>query len=448
MHRWLSTYLQRPQEAPLDEARLTLLEQQGLGAFVYSALPPQHPLRPRLKPRVIAASARHAALRLALQRLFAAWNAAGITPLLFKGFYLAEFIYPLPAARSYGDVDVLIAETQGKLAALLARQQGWLELWSTCHPPTMLSLHDASYCGHELVQLYHPELGVQLDVHRRILHNLHNQLSEVSQQERITAQALAASRPQRWGGVTIATLAPVDSLLVGLVLNRCWSGDGWALRPHDYLDFQLLQARFKLTRTALEQRAAELGCRRTLACFLTRCNPLEARLTLTPPGFWRRQVYHLRILAERRHRGVAALKAGLRELPEQCLELVRAWPLTRRALCQLRYQGGLRPLPGEGKRLLSYREWQALRRGVRRALRLQIGRRHPHYPAAYLLALHDGLTRRGCPAALQGEGDGATGYRLIAFGRCLVDGHNVDDEGVMLLPGPDRAPETGFEDCA
>jgi hypothetical protein len=435
-HRWLERYLLRPHETPLDEAGLELIDGMLLAPFAYTQVPKDHPARVHLQPRFMSATARHVALRVELQGLFQAWAEVGVTPLLFKGFYLAEFVYASPGQRFYNDIDVVIDTEAFEEASRLAQARGWLERWSVRHKPTMLSAHGEGYCGHELLQLYHPKLGVQLDVHRRILHNLHNLVPEVSQQARITARAWQASRQCAWGGATVHTLSPADSVLIGLVLNRCWSGDDWTLKPHDYLDFKALVAKFGLGRGQLEARAVELGCSRTLRTFLQRCNPFDGVLDMAPPSWWRKQLYHARILPERRHRSLTSQLMDARQWPGEAMEILRAWPLVRRALGLLEQHGSLsRALehvpPSQGEaHLLSFAEWRGLKRGARRALQFVLRKNDPRYAQAYLLALYDGFRQRGCPVVLRRHDDAdgedeVARYWLEVEGQCVVDGRDL-----------------------
>jgi hypothetical protein len=88
-----------------------------------------------------------------------------------------------------------------------------------------------------------------------------------------------ASELTNWEGAPVRVPAPVDALLVGLVLQRLWNDHGY-LKPHDAIDFRLLIAR--VSRDELRDRARALRCTRTLAHFLDRCDPERGRLRLVP----------------------------------------------------------------------------------------------------------------------------------------------------------------------
>src|SRR5262249_39801475 len=85
-----------------------------------------------------------------------------------------------------------------------------------------------------------------------------------------------------WDWIDVREPSPVDMLLVGLVLRRCWSSDDWNIKPQDVVDFRYIVSRFDVTRDALWGRARTLRCERTLAAFLERCDPDDGRLHLTP----------------------------------------------------------------------------------------------------------------------------------------------------------------------
>jgi hypothetical protein len=42
--------------------------------------------------------------------------------------------------------------------------------------------------------------------------------------------------------------SPVDSVVFGLALNRCWGADEWHVKPRDYADFEAIVARHGVTR--------------------------------------------------------------------------------------------------------------------------------------------------------------------------------------------------------
>lgn len=268
--RFLAHWLLDPcREAPPPE----VLRAAGLGAYAYTALSPEHPGRAALRSDYLAALSRHQRIKAELLPLLRAWNEAGIEPLLFKGFHLAEWVYPVPGARFHGDVDVLVAPGQVQAASAVAQRLGWAEE------------HNTAEAGqpyfHNAYALHGPGGAASVDVHRWVLHA---PLPWNRVQRRVTAQVWSASRARVWEGVRIRELVPVDALVVGLILQRCWGGDRWHLKPHDALDFRFIVQRLGVTREELRGRARELRAECTLALFLERCDPEAMRLDLAPPS--------------------------------------------------------------------------------------------------------------------------------------------------------------------
>lgn len=255
---------------PLPPA--SLLRAARLAAYAYATLPPEVPGRAELRGDYLAALARHQRMRVELVPLLAAWREEGIGALLFKGFHLAEFVYPVPGARFHGDVDVLLRPGDVERAGRVARERGWREEGNTAKVGRAFS--------HGAYSLFGPGGAVCVDVHRWALHS-HTPWNRV--QRRITEAVWDRSREREWEGVPTREMAPVDALLVGLVLQRCWGGDRWHLKPHDALDFRLICERYGVGREQLWERARELGAARTLGLFLGRCDPGAGGLDLTPP---------------------------------------------------------------------------------------------------------------------------------------------------------------------
>src|SRR5690606_7187141 len=154
-----------------------------------------------------------------------AWVDAGLEVLVFKGFALAAFVYPDPTWRTYSDVDVALRAQAGvswtKIATRAADAAaaagfdvfGRPELRSGPN-----SLYGAAYLGPALLQLIHKSSRVNVDVHRRIVHNSHDESRVVAKQEAITEAVWLASQTVTLGDVTIRIPAAVDSAVVGLIL--------------------------------------------------------------------------------------------------------------------------------------------------------------------------------------------------------------------------------------
>jgi hypothetical protein len=292
----LSTWLLGHGQAPPIE----VLRNTRLAAYGYTALPRTDPARPSLRPDYVAALGRHQRIKREIVPLIRAWRAAGVDVLLFKGFHLAEFVYPLPGARFHGDVDVLIPREAEALASRVARSLGWHE--------AMIQTVGPSH-SHNAFSLVRASGVTRIDVHREIIH-VHLPWHAV--QRRVTDEVWRKSRVRSWEGIDIREMCPVDMLLIGLVLQRCWSGDAWQLKPHDVIDYRYIAARHDVDSAALRARARELGCERTFEIFASRCDPGSSRLELAAPRAVRRWRWNARAFPERGLVGAAELAvAGL-----------------------------------------------------------------------------------------------------------------------------------------
>jgi hypothetical protein len=224
---------------------------------------------------VLAAAAGHPLLDEVIvvdDALVAAWRRAGIDVLLFKGFALAEFVYPVAGCRPAADVDVLVPPADADRAEAIARSLGWESDRFLHEHPFTGSTRTPSY--HAVADLTRPDAAARVDLHRIALHTRRYRRSAPGAlPARITSALWAASEERAWEGTTVRVPSAVDAALIGLILQRCWSGDRWQVRPRDVVDLQVLAERAGVTRAALEARARELGCTRTVAAFLDRCDP-------------------------------------------------------------------------------------------------------------------------------------------------------------------------------
>jgi Uncharacterised nucleotidyltransferase/Transglutaminase-like superfamily len=287
----LSTWLLgKGQPPPIEVLRTT-----RLAAYGYTALPRTNPSRSSLRTDYIATLGRHQRIKREIIPLLRAWRDAGIDILLFKGFHLAEFVYSLPGARSHGDVDVLIPRDSELHASRIARSLGWHEAARQTVGPSH---------SHNAFGLVRANGTTTVDVHREIIHVV---LPWHAVQRRITDAVWSASQVRWWEGLDIRELSPVDMLLVGIVLQRCWSGDAWQLKPHDVIDYQNIATRFDVDAGALNARARELGCERTLAIFSTRFDPGASRLELGTPRVTRRWRWNASAFRERGLLGASEL---------------------------------------------------------------------------------------------------------------------------------------------
>ena len=416
-----------------DLPSLQTLRESGLAAYAWYCSVPGDELRTAF----LGASARHAAVKGRLKRLLGAWNEAGVVPLMFKGFHLAEFVYPSPGGRLYSDVDLLISEKDAVQLAEIAIDQGWREMWNGARPTTVHSLRGPRYEGHEILQLMHPRMRIQIDVHRRLVHNNHNSLNRFEMQDRITQLVWNDSLLVGWDDVQVRVPRAVDAVLVGLVLNRSWSPEDWHLRPHDYLDFRFLVEKYQVTPEKLRMRAKELNCSRTLELFLGRCNPFDRTCVLSRPTWLELQHWNLLVASERGNRYLERSLVNVRSWVSLPLDLIEAMPDVLHALFLAHRSENVRAAaervqsPSVHTRPMTARKWKKLRQSVHRCLRL-LGKGGYGFRDLEALALLVALRRRSCPAVLTWAKEDA--HRVTP--RLELDGAALNVAGTLLSNGP------------
>jgi hypothetical protein len=409
---------------------LEALEAFGLLGHAYATLP-RHPRREELRQGFRIIATRHLAVRTALRHLLQVWEDVNVRPVVFKGFALAEFVYPSAGQRTYADVDLVIEASQAPMVFGRARDAGWQVVWRAGATEDLLALHGAEYTGHELGQLRHPNLAVSVDLHRRVVHNSHNRLAPHASAERLTAAFRHGANEVLWEGVTFRVASPVDSVVFGLALNRCWGSDAWRVKPRDYADFQALAQRYGVTPSAVLERATELGVARTVGLFLDRCDVSRGHLDLRPPSWWRRRAWNLAVAPERGPRDalVAAMHVadGFVDAAAVLTALPSAWTAVRctrsgrpPSVDAPASVDGRSPTDPLGRGALDPWRWRTLRRGAHRALRI-LGVDGELRERALVLAAHDILRRHGCDVAVASPSDPLDGERWTL----TLDGREV-----------------------
>ena len=402
---WL---LGRGPAPPVDALRAA-----GLGGYACSVLPPTHPQRPLLRADFLRSLARHQRITGQLLPLLRAWEQAGIATLLFKGFHLSEFVYPVPGARYYGDVDVLLRPRHAAAALAVAEQAGWTVDFASAEV-------GQADC-HTALELRSPGGGeVLLDVHRYAVGSL---VPWLRRKRRVTAAVWANARARSWNGVQVWEMAPVDALLVGLVLARGWGADRWAVKPHDAVDWRLLRDRCGVGEAELQARARELGCVRTLRLFRERCDPHAGRLQLGPPSpGWLRRA-RVRAAPESVPLALALLRA--RNAPVVAAEVAAALPYVLRARRAVRANPDVRevlasltPAEETGARSSRARRFHTTR-GVRWAARLL--RASAGGAVVRSVALYAALREQGWPVSYV-SGVRAEGARVARHAWIELDG--------------------------
>lgn len=377
-----------------------------------------HALDPRLHNSRLVAAARHVAIRRATAGLVKGWDAVGIDTLLFKGFYLAEFVYPEASWRAYSDVDLALRSREGltteglaRLAASVAREHGFEVVWRFGEEASLDSHHDPAYNGHELLQLVHRATGTDVDAHRRLVHNNVNLRRQSLKGEALTSSVWEHALRRELQGIPVYVPSPIDAALVGLITARSWSGDRHALRPHDPLDLDMLMRHGGFGQQALLTRARELGLLATTRLFLKRCDLRSGKVELHEPSALRAFWLDTLLVSERGHRGLSQASAAVTGVPGSVLAVLREVPMVARHVARWRSgagrsqperSAGVDPDAGEapaadrraGPRRLDRRTWRSTQLGVRRALKLLGADPDEQHELALTCAYHS-LLRRG-----------------------------------------------------
>lgn len=408
---------------PSDEA----IRAAGLEGFTYLRRQ-DHPNRNAFRLDVFHTSARHLAVRTEVARLLDGFAEAGIAALLFKGFYLAEFVFASPGIRTYADVDLLIRPDAVREACQVAERAGWRIAWQVGDPDHLRAERGPEYTGHEVAQLRHGRLDVTVDLHGRIVHNNHNRLEPGRAQQRLTRDAWQAASEAEVDGAKVHVLRPEDAVIFGLALNRCWGSDAWHPKPRDYLDFEALIERFQLTRQGLRTRARQLGVARTFDVYLRRCDPFRGVVDLAPPTWWERRWWNLLAHRERGPHDLQQLAMRAVELPTEAMAIARALPRVLRARRSVQRENTGAPTrprtPPAGRvRPLGRRAWHDARRGTRRAARL-LGVSAAGRDTVMAFALYHFLRRRGYDVRLHGPADATPPVPCL-----LLDGEPIPLNG-------------------
>ncbi len=396
-------------------ADLPLLRASGMAAWVVGLLPTGHPFRAELQAARLALLGRQMVLRRNMATLMAAWNAAGVESVLLKGFMLAEFAYPVPGVRPYGDIDILVRPEQLGSLVHAALAIGWTDDGYSQRPAEWT---------HEIAHLFSPDGQIRLEVHRYVSAWDGGPSGKVC---RITEQIWQAAESETLDGVPVRRPSWADAALI-LCLGRSWSGDFGRYKPADYTDLLALSGRPGFTRQALARRARELGATYTWRTFLAGCDP------------WRQNFEHGEVhrawkiqwaTLEHSGRPVFILLARLGRAPKLLGEMWRILPDVLAARRSLRRHqravssltdprqlvasvgGEFPPLP---QRPLAEAEVTAVLRGVRWLTRLF----YPGSPGDCVpksLASYRALRRRGLPAVylsgVRREADGVVGHAWI-----------------------------------
>lgn len=396
-----------------------------LGAYAYTTLPDDDPARPQFRADYLSALTRHHAIRRELVPLLAAWHRAAIEVLLFKGFYMAQFVYPVPGSRFHGDVDLALPRGREKEASVIARARGWTE-----HANSADAGRPYLHCAFNLDRR---DGATRIDAHRYLVHS---RLPWPRLQPRVTAAVWNRSLETQLDGVPCRIPDPTDALLV-LALQRCW-GDGWRLKMHDAIDMRHLTERFDVDRRALLDRARALGCARTVRIFLDMCDPENGRVRLDAPARGTVRRHQISVLPERPLLAVERPLMYARLAPGVLYDAARSTPLVLRTVRLARRHRDIDALlsaatPRTQRKMPPRRDEQRrIVRGIRwsvRLLRIDSG----GSCLVRSLAIYTALRNRGWPAVF------VSGVRRTDEGALL--GHawvELDGEVLPELNEPDN----------
>lgn len=233
-------------------------------------------------------------------------------------------------------------------------------------------------------------------------------------------------------------MTPADAAIV-LALNRCWSSDGWALKPHDLFDLRML-GRSGLTRAKLEARADALGCGRSVALFLERCNPWEPRLHLDAPSRRQRYAWSLAASPERFPSELERKLMKLSRAPGALVDVLRILPKLFAVRRALRARPSLSALfapkaspRGQGRRQGYLRLHRTVRGGfwAARFLKPLLDREESGLCLIRSLAIYHALQELGYPVSFV-SGVRRTGERLEGHAWVEYQGRPVPGFGDEL----------------
>ena len=417
------------------------LRAAALAPYAYAASPSAAPERAALREDFLAAVDLQLRVRAEVAPLAAAWRAAGIEVLLFKGFALAELAYPAAGWRTFGDVDVLLHPGDVGRAESIARPLGWRSdrFTGACHPR---GVHAAS-------SLVSPSGLVTIDLHQYALYVAGPDRPRASApQARVTAALWADSEERSWAGTSVRVPSAVDAVLVGIVLDRSWSPDRWTVRPRDVVDIGFLTRHGGVTRAAIDARARAFRCTRTLAAFRRRCDPEAGRVALAPPDAGERLRLDLAALPERGLLGAPEVVASrARLLPRAASALLAAAPGLWRARHALRRRRDVHALlrslghpaarPGVRSPDADDRALAAACAGVHWGIRV-FPVRDSGVCLAAALALYSTLRRRGSAARFvsgvrRGPDGAVVGHAWVEVGDHILDPTGLADYGAFAV---------------
>lgn len=184
-------------------------------------------------------------LRREFVNVLTALNNAGLRPVVFKGAALAHSVYPDPACRSMGDLDVWLTVDEMPRARAALESIGYRFDFNSDRPPALMAMHNGE------VRLYGPDSAAGLvELHFGVFAGVW--LRRVSGVDEVGIRARC--RPVRVAGAPVWTLAPEDHLIQIAVHNAV--NHQMSLAPlRSLVDVTLLARHQPLDWEAVIQRA-------------------------------------------------------------------------------------------------------------------------------------------------------------------------------------------------
>ena len=234
-------------DGPGRDLLLAAAERQGLLSTIAQRLPPgDEGLRTRYQRLAAGARLRDARVRAVLEEVLGLLARAGVVPVALKGPVLADRVYPDPALRYSGDLDLLVPESEldRSLAALQAAGFG--------RAPALVDAYQRRH--HHHLHL-HRSPGPDVELHFKAQSAFGIALP--------AADLLARTLPHRTArGTPLLVLSPEDELLTLAV----HAAGHLAERASWILDLLLFLGRHPaLDWSVVAGRAREYRCRRPLA---------------------------------------------------------------------------------------------------------------------------------------------------------------------------------------
>ncbi len=258
-------------ESGIDWAALIeTAHRQGVLPVVAASLRRFPALPPRIARELADASrtitARNLHMTQELLTVLGALERSGVKAATFKGAVLAAELYGNIALRQFTDIDVLVDASESYRAVDVLTRRGYQPFDAT----TVREIA-ALVAASGNVPLWHPRLGIRLEVHTHLLEP-HRRLGLTA------AAALRRSRCIPIGGTAVPTLAIAD-----LALYLCVHGAKHEWERLEWLSdlARLIEVKSGIDWTEIIQDARRLGQERAVLLGLALCESL-LRTSLPP----------------------------------------------------------------------------------------------------------------------------------------------------------------------